>query len=169
MPHEKKLCVAIGHWKGRLLMVAGDKANDGWRLTCDPQRNRCPEKPVSRRQAADTAPLCVSSEGVMWAKEFSLVNILKHTDVSSFNNFYEGEEKRNKFNSVWMWGWSEWVYQTRSFWTPPPQPTSLCCGLKYLPIDFTDWHLKCELWVWRDNLMVECLPRMHKTTEHLYP
>lgn len=44
MSHEKKLCMAPGHWKGRLLMVAGDRANDGLRLTCDPQRNECPVK-----------------------------------------------------------------------------------------------------------------------------
>lgn len=39
--HEKKLLAAVGHWRGRLLRVAGDRANDGWRLTCDPQRNQC--------------------------------------------------------------------------------------------------------------------------------
>lgn len=72
--HEKKLLAAVGHWRGRLLRVAGDRANDGWRLTCDPQRNQClVKKKTCRRPTADTALfLCIGSQNGMRLGDFSL-------------------------------------------------------------------------------------------------
>lgn len=72
--HEKKLLAAVGHWRGRLLRVAGDRANDGWRLTCDPQRNQClVKKKTCRRPTADTALfLRIGSQNGMRLGDFSL-------------------------------------------------------------------------------------------------